>query len=63
MEQLCGGTIFANHATNYVSNNYQVNLTAKTTIKSKHKCESKIDKFGIQIKQYTADNHPFSSKV
>lgn len=63
MKQLCGGTIFVNHATNYIFNNHQVKLTATITVKSKHKCESKFDKFGIQIKQYDADNHPFHSKV
>ena len=63
MKQLCGVTIFVDHATNYIFNNHQVNLTAATTVESKHKCESKFDEFGIQIKQYVADNHPFCSKV
>ena len=63
MKQLCGGTIFTGHATNYIFNNHQVNLTAVTTVESKHKCESKFNEFGIQIKQYAADNHPFHSKV
>ena len=63
MKQLCCGIIFVDHAINYIFNNYQVNLTAATTVESKHKCESKIDEFGIQIKQYAADNHPFHSKV
>ena len=29
----------------------------------KHKYKSKFDEFGIQIKQYAADNQPFRSKV
>ena len=49
MKQLCGGTIIFDHATNYIFNNHQVNLTAATTVKSKHKSESKFDEFGIQI--------------
>ena len=62
-EQLYGDTIFIDHATNYIFNNYQVNLTAATTVESKDKCKSKLDEFGIQIKQYTAENHPFRYKV
>jgi hypothetical protein len=61
--QYVGGTIFIDHATNYVFNNHQVNLTAESTVESKHKCESKFDEFGIQIKQFAADNHPFRSKA
>ena len=63
MKQLCVGTIFVDYATNYNFNNHQVNLTAATTVKSKHKCESKCNELGIQIKQYATDNHPFRSKV
>ena len=63
MKQLCGGTICVDHVTNNIFNNHQVSLTAATTVESKHKCESKFDEFVIQIKQYTADNHPFRSKV
>jgi hypothetical protein len=61
--QYVGGTIFIDHATNYLFNNHQVNLTAVSTIESKHSCESKFDEFGVQIKQFHADNHPFRSKV
>jgi hypothetical protein len=58
-KQYVGGTIFIDHATNYVFNNHQVNLTAVTTIESKHLCENKLDEFGIKIHQFHADNHPF----
>jgi hypothetical protein len=61
-EQYVGGTIFIDHATNYLFANHQVNLTAASTVESKHLCESKFDEFGVQIKQYAADNHPFRSK-
>ena len=63
MKQLCGGTIFINHATDHIFNNHQVNLTAANTVESKHKCESKFDEIGIQIEQLAADNHTFRSKV
>jgi hypothetical protein len=62
-QQYVGGTIFVDHATNFLFNNHQVNLTAASTVASKHKCESAFDEYGIQIKQYTADNHPFRSKA
>ena len=63
MKQLCSGTIFLDHTTNYIFNNYQVNLTAATTVGSQHKCKSKFDEFGVQIKQYATNNHPFCSKI
>jgi hypothetical protein len=61
-KQYVGGTIFIDHATNFLFNNHQVNLTAESTVESKHKCESKFDEFGVQIKQFAADSHPFRSK-
>jgi hypothetical protein len=46
-----------------ICHNHQVNLTSESTVTSKHKCESAFDEFGIQIKQFAADNHPFCSKA
>jgi hypothetical protein len=62
-KQYVGGTIFIDHATNYLFVNHQVNLTAASTVESKHKCESNFDEVGVQIKQYNADNHPFRSSA
>ena len=62
-KQYVGGTLFVDHATNYIFNNHQVNLTAIATVESKHKCETAFDEIGIQIKQYHSDNHPFRSKT
>jgi hypothetical protein len=62
-KQYVGGTIFIDHATNFLSTNHQINLTAASTVESKHQCESKFDEFGVRIKQYAADNHPFRSKA
>jgi hypothetical protein len=62
-QQYVCGTIFVDHATNFLFNNHQVNLTAESTVASKHKCESLFDEFGVQIKQYAAINHPFRSKA
>ena len=61
--QLYGGTIFVVHTTIYIFNNYQVDLTAASTIGIKHQCESKFDEFGVQIKKYAANNQSFRSKV
>ena len=49
-KQLCGGTIFVDHSTNFIFNNRKVNLTNVATVGSKHQCESKFDEFGVQIK-------------
>jgi hypothetical protein len=62
-KQYVGGTIFIDHATNFLFTNHQINLTAASTVESKHQCESKFDKFGVQIKQYAVNNHPFRSKA
>jgi hypothetical protein len=61
--QYVGGTIFIDHATNYLFTNHQINLKAASTVESKHLCESKSYEFGVQIKQYAADNHPFRSRT
>ena len=61
IKQLCSSTVFIDHASNYIFNNYQVNLTAATTMESNYKCESKFDEFGILIQQYAPNNHPFHS--
>ena len=50
MKQLWCGAIFVDHATNFIFNNHQVNLIAASSVASKHKCESKFDEFGVQIK-------------
>jgi len=60
--QLAGGTIFIDHASNYIFHHHQVNLTAAATVRSKHACEKHFDSFGITIRQYASDNSPFSSK-
>jgi hypothetical protein len=54
--------IFIDHATNYLFVNHQVNLTCESIVVSKHMCENVFDDYGIQIKQFAADNHPFRSK-
>jgi hypothetical protein len=61
--QLVGETIFVDHATNYIFHRHQVNLTAATSVHSKHACEDHFLQHGVRICHYVSDNHPFSSKV
>jgi hypothetical protein len=61
--QLVGGTIFVDHATNYIFHRHQVNLTAAASVHSKHACEDHFLQHGVRIRHYVSDNHPFTSKV
>jgi hypothetical protein len=49
LKKYVSGTISTDHATNFLFNNHQVNLTAASTVESKHECGSKFDEFGVQI--------------
>lgn len=60
--QLVGGTMFVNHATNFIFHRHQVNLTAAESVRSKHACERLFQEHGSTIRHYASDNHPFSSK-
>ena len=51
------------NVTDYIFNNHQINLTATTTVGSKHQCKYNFDEFGVKIKLYAANNHPSRSKV
>ena len=62
-KKLVGGTIFVDHATNYIFSNHQNHLTAAATVDSKHQCEKHFGDYGITIKQCSADNHPFCSQL
>ena len=48
LKQLCGGTIFVDHATNCVFNNYQANLFSVTTAENTHKCKPKSNESNVQ---------------
>ena len=56
-----GGTIFCDHATQYISLTHQVSLRAGETIQSKRRFEREATQFGVKVKSYRADNHPFGS--
>ena len=62
-KQLVGGTIFVDHATGFVVHSHQNNLSADATVMSKIHCEKVFSEFGIKVKGYAADNHPFRSEA
>ena len=61
-KKLVGGTIFVDHATNFIFHNHQINLTSTETVRSKHLFEATLQDYGVHIEEYIADNHPFKAK-
>ena len=61
-EQYVGGTIYINHSSGYIFHHHQMLLQARTTIQGKHKFETCADQFGIKLKTFHADNHPFAQR-
>ena len=61
-EKYVWGTIFVNYASQYVFAENQRTLTAGNTFVSKCNFEKELDKFGVTVKKYRADNQPFRSK-
>ena len=57
-----GGTIFVDHYSGYVHVKHQVSLATGETLGSKHDFEQLARLYGISVKGYHTDNHPFSSK-
>ena len=58
-----GGTIFVDHASQYIFLRHQVGLTAAKTLKAKIAYEQMSESCGVKIKGYLADNVPFGSKA
>ncbi len=54
-----GGTVFIDHASGYVYLFNQVSLRVGETLQGKHKFEDFAGDYGVRIKSYHADNHPF----
>lgn len=61
-QSFCGGAIFVDHATGYVSIQHQVTLGAADTIQSKVRFERAALEDGVIIQGYHTDNGVFSSK-
>jgi len=62
-ERYHGGTIFVDHASGFIYTHNQVSLRAGETLQAKRSFERGLDSFGIKVKAFRADNHPFSAKV
>jgi hypothetical protein len=57
----CGGAIFYDIASRFIFVQHLPNLTGHMAIKSKHALENLASEYGIKIKEYLSDNHPFRS--
>jgi hypothetical protein len=62
-DKIAGGTIFKDHASNFLSVHVQVSLRAGETIHSKKAFERTARTFGVQIKKYHADNGVYVSEA
>ena len=56
-----GGTIFVDHASSFVYMRNQVSLRMGETLKAKAGFEQFAARFGITLKKFRADNHPFNA--
>ena len=57
-----GGTVFIDHASGYVYLHNQVSLRVGETLQGKHKFEDFAGDYGVRIRSYHADNHPFRAQ-
>ena len=55
------GTIFVDHATQFIKVFHQVSLHVHEALKGKHELEEFCKQFGRTIKGFHADNHPWGS--
>ena len=61
-EKFVGGTIYYDHATQFIYNINQVSLNANETIKGKREFERELAQYGRKVKQYRGDNGIYRSK-
>ena len=57
-----GGTIFVDHASQFVWIQHQVSLRVGETLTGKHAFEKFANEYGVTIKNYRSDNHPFGAE-
>ena len=62
-KKYCGGTLFYDHASKYISVVHQVTLSAAETINSKNLFERDGLLCGVQVKKYRTDNGVFTAKA
>lgn len=60
-QKYVGGTIFCDHASNFIQARHQVSLRASDTIRSKQLYEREAAVYGVQVKSYHTDNGVFKS--
>ncbi|MGH3053715.1 MAG: hypothetical protein ACRDL7_01895, partial [Gaiellaceae bacterium] len=61
-EQLCGGTIFCDHASGLIDVRNQVTLGASDTLRSKLMFERMASSHGVHVRNYRGDNGVFTSR-
>ena len=54
-----GGTIFCDHASQYIWINHQISLRVGDTLQGKHAFEKFAHEYGVKFKSFHADNQPF----
>ena len=57
-----GGTIYVDHSSGYVFIYHQVSLRVGDTLQGKHEFERMANEYGIKLKHFHADNHPFGAE-
>ena len=56
-----GGTMFVDHASSFIYMHNQISLRVGDTLQGKHAFEKFADQYGIKLKSFHADNHPFGA--
>ena len=59
--KFCGGTIFYDNASKFISAQHQISLSASDTIRAKDTFELEALRGGVEIKRYHSDNGVFAS--
>jgi hypothetical protein len=60
--QYCGGTIFADHASGFLSVQHQVTLGGSDTVRSKRSFEQECREYQVSVHEYHGDNGVFKAE-
>ena len=61
-DKFVGGSLFVDHFSGFMWVHFQTSLSAAQAIQGKHGLERFAKQYGVKIKGYHADNHPFASE-
>ena len=61
-DKFTAGTVFVDHASDYVYTHYQIDQTTDSAIAAKEAFERNMAQVGVTVKRYHADNGIFASK-